>query len=99
MVGVWYTFGALGGGLYIMWSCVSVFEGRKEASGLILSRDRVLRYDDWCRLNVDLHDTAHRDKKLHPVGRKVLQLNRLFIAVTCCNICAYAMLKQLLFPV
>lgn len=32
-----------------MWSCGSVLEGRKDGSGLMFNRDRVLRWDDWCR--------------------------------------------------
>lgn len=33
----------------MIWSCSSVVEGRKEASGLMFNRDRVLRYEDWYR--------------------------------------------------
>lgn len=46
MFGVCMTFGMLGGGLWMMWSCCSVLEGRKATSGFMLSLDRVLRAED-----------------------------------------------------
>jgi len=33
----------------MMWSCASVVEGRKDASGFTLRALRVRRYEDWCR--------------------------------------------------
>ena len=44
--GVWYTLGALEGGLKMIWSCVSVLDGRKEGSGFTRSALRVRRYVD-----------------------------------------------------
>lgn len=47
--GVWYTFGALLGGLKMMWSAASVLEGRKAGSGFTLRALRVRRKEDLWR--------------------------------------------------
>ena len=62
-----------------MWSWVSVFDGRKEASGLMLSFPLVRRYDDWCRLVVSLKWFVHWVRKDHTVGLDRWHLRRGFI--------------------
>lgn len=51
-----------------MWSCGCVFEGRKEASGLILRRDLDLLYVDSYRLPCRRSTLAQSLKKRAEVG-------------------------------
>lgn len=61
--GVWYTFGALDGGLKMMWSCVSVCDGANEGSAFTRSAFRVRREDAALRRQVRHTNAAVSDEK------------------------------------
>lgn len=68
LAGVWYTFGALDGGLKMMWSCVSVLEGANVESAFTRSNFLVRLYVAALRRQVRQTNDAASDEAID--GRK-----------------------------
>jgi hypothetical protein len=77
--GVWYGLGALDGGLKMMWSCASVFDGAKDGSAFTLSSFLVRRYVAAVRRQFrHTKETASDDWS---AGRRLCESNEVAIVV------------------